>query len=266
MSTRVVAAKPGAAAPALTPDMSAIAGAIQKLPPLMQPQVVAAEVTQFAVAGVTALDQAKRAVIKTEADAGAAADMLRAIGKAATAQEAARKAKTAPADNYKQKLMDLYAVGKDTLAEAKKIFSDKLLAYQNEQAAIQRAEIAAREKLAQEEAARLAAAQAALGDDEGAEQILEEAAALPAEQVKVTVSGTFSTAGQRVRRVGTVTDTLAFLEALVANPLEEGYGDIINSIEIGPARLNALAALVLDKTIQSIPGFNAEEVTGLNVR
>lgn len=267
MNTRVVAPRAGTAVTALAPELSTISEAISKLPPLVPPPIIAAEISRFAIEGAKALDQAKRAVIRTTDDAGAVADLVKAINTETKKQEEARKAKTAPADGYKDKLMKLYAVGKDALAEAKQILTGKLGAFQSAQARAQAAEIAAREKAAQEEAARLAAAQAALGDAEGAEQILEEAAGLPGEAVNVNVTGAYgATAGQRSRRVGQVDDMLDFLTALVSNPLEEGYLDIINSIEVGQAKLNALAALVIERKIAPIPGFTATEVANTVVR
>ena len=230
---------------------------------------IAAEIVRFAQDGTKALDQANRAVINTPEAAGKAADLLRAIRMEMGRQESARKTHTAPLDTFKANLIKLYSVGLDTLNEATTVLKGKSLAFVREEQARRDAEAAVARQAAEAEAARLAAAQAALGDAEGAAQILTDAAALPMGADRVTATGGYgATLGTRVTKKGTVTDNYTFLSSVLelANAGSTPCDDFITALTFSQAQLNNLARAVIDGSIKAIPGLKAEEVSDISVR
>lgn len=249
----------------LVMELGKVSTAIGPAPVLVAP-VIAAEIIRFAGEGSKALIQASRLVVNDADSAGVAADLVKAINAEDKAQEAARKVHTSSLDVYKDRLMTLFGVGRKSLADAKQILMTKLQTFQTVERQRLAEEAEAQRKLQEAEATRLAAAQFALGDAEGAEQILEEAAALPVEPVKVVSAGSFAVAGIRKVAVGGVGDRYALLRSLIDNPLEPGYAEVIESLTFSQRDLNALAKLVIDQKTPYPVGLDASEKESTNVR
>jgi hypothetical protein len=226
---------------------------------------IAAEIVRFVSDSMKALDQANRAVVKDAEAAGKVADLLTAIRRAMATQEIARKVHTTPLDAFKTKLMKLYGVATSNLEEATGILKQKARVFMDAEQRRQQAEADAARRDAEAEALRLAAAQAALGDAEGASQILEEAAARPAEVVKATATGAYgSTLGGRNRKVGTVTNNAQFLMDVLSSP-DPACAKFIEDLRFPPSALNELAAAVLAGA-KPLAGFKAELVNDITSR
>lgn len=230
---------------------------------------IAAEIVRFAQEGTKALEQAGRAVINSPEAAGKAADLLRAIRLELGRQESARKVHTAPLDTFKANLIKLYSVGQAALEEATLVLKGKAAAFVREEQARRDAEAAAARQAAEAEATRLAAAQAALGDAEGAQQILAEAAALPMEAAKVTATGGYgATLGTRTTKRGEVTDIVAFLYDLTSgdNAQNDAVREFLLQVQFSQSALNALARATLEKRCPALVGFEAKEVSDISTR
>lgn len=257
--------------PALVADVGQVAAAIGPTPPLVA-SILASEIVRFVVESNKALDQAERAVVNSQESAGKAADLLRAITTAISSQDAARKIHTTPLDNLKAKIMKFYGLAQTNLELAKSILKDKANVYARaEQERLER-EAAAARKAAEEEAARLAAAQAALGDEAGAEQILEEAAARPAEVVRMAATGAYGASmGLRKTIKGSVTDNRAFLKFLVGfAESEPAYAKFIDDLRFPQSAMNDLARAVLNDDLELAvaqpDGFKAEKISDISSR
>jgi hypothetical protein len=256
---------------ALTADIGQVASAIGTVP-AMPPAVIAAEIVRFVIESNKALDQAERAVIKDNDTAGRAADLLKAIGSTISSQEAARKQHTAPLDAFKAKIMKFYGLATGNLEQAKEILKEKAGAFARAERDRLQAEADQRQRLAEEEAARLAAAQAALGDQEGADQILEEAAARPTEVVKVSATGVYGASlGLRTTKKGSVNNNRLFIKFLAGfMDSEPAYGKFVDDLRFPQSALNDLARAVLDPDLEAAvaqpDGFVAEEIESISSR
>lgn len=257
--------------PALVADIGEVAAAIGHMPQVPS-AVIAAEIVRFVSEANKALGQAERAVIDDNESAGKAADLMKAITSALSSQDAARKIHTAPLDKFKAKLMQFYGLATTNLENARQILKDKTLVFAKAERARLEAEAAAAAAAAAEEAQRLAAAQAALGDADGAQQILDEAAARPVEAAKVGITGAYGASlGLRTQKVGQVTDNRAFLKFLVAfMDAEPAYGKFVDDLRFPQSALNDLARAVLDpdleKAVAQPDGFVAENVESTSSR
>lgn len=233
--------------------------------PAVNTSGIAAEIVRFAQDGAKALDQAERAVIDTQEAAGKAADLLKAIRSALNTQDAARKKYTAPMDEFKAKMLRLYAIGAGNLEEASNLLKKKAKVFIEKEQAARQAEANAARLQQEEEALRLATVHVSMGDAAGAEQILAEAAALVTGVVKATATGAYgATLGGRVSRRGTVLDNAAFLLDVVSStdPICAAF---ISGLRFPQSSLNELARAILDGA-KPLAGFKAEEVTDISSR
>lgn len=238
--------------------------------PSVNTAAIAAEIVRFAQDGAKALDQAERAVIETQEAAGKAADLLKAIRATLNSQDAARKRYTGPLDDFKAKLMRLYAVGAGNLEAASDLLKQKAKVFLVREQDALRVEANAARLRQEEEALRLAAAQAALGDAAGAEQILAEASTRETEVVKATSTGAYgATLGGRVTKRGSVTDNTLFLQDVVSST-HPACVKFIADLRFPQSALNDLARAVLETKASDVPlkieGFKADEVTDISVR
>jgi hypothetical protein len=257
-----------AQAPKAVATIGQVAHAIGQVP-AANTAAIAAEIVRFVAEADKALDQATRAVVNTPEAAGKVADLLKAIRAEANRQDAARKAITAPLDEFKTKLTSLYRIALGTLTDATDILKDKASAYVKAEQARRDAEAAAQAKAAAAEAERLAKAQAALGDAKGAQQILDDAALLPAAAAKVTATGGYgATLGTRVTKKGTVVANRQFLYDLLqrADKNDAVAKEFIDDLSFPQGRLNDLARAVIDAAYAPIAGFKAEEVSDISSR
>ena len=259
--------------PAVTtapPTIDAIAKALtpQILIPVSE---VAAELIRFRDEADKARQVAERAVLKTAQDAGNAADVLRAITTSLTRLETARKAKTEPLDKAKSQLMDLYRAAEKVYTEAKTTLQGKATVWRRAEEARLTKEAEDRRKARQEEAEKLAAAQAAMNDAAGAQQILEEAAAVVEPAPRAGATGIYgSVLGSTSRNVGEVTDRIGFLTAVAVayqNPdADRHLRAIAAAIEFPKSILNALAGAVNAGESFSPPGFRAGKTDNSTAR
>ena len=244
------------------PTLGTIAAA---LPAAIVPNaaLIASELVRFADEADRAEGIAARAVIEDEEAAGRGADVIRSVNDLLKTIETARKEKTAPYDQDKRTLTALYGSIAARLEAAKTVLSNKVLGYSRAETARRIAEAARRELAQREQAQRLAAAQAAIGDEEGAEQIIADAVASTPVAEKVVAKGFYGAAGgERKRPVGAITDLKAFLVWVVSS----GYEELLSEISIGQRGLNVLAKNVLENDGATVPGFKAEYDSSFTVR
>ena len=244
-------------------------GSIAKALPMpvsLNTAIVAADIVRFNDESLRAEGNALRAVISNEETFGNGAEVLKSITGQLAELEEVRLSRTRPYDAAKTAVTTLFGVAKKRLEDAKKTLGNKMREWQNTETVRREKDAAVeRAKLAKEAQAR-AAAQAALGDEEGAEQILEEAANTPVVPVAVSTVGIYGArAGTRKVKVGTVHNLDSFLNAL-SKRTEPAIKDFARNIEFSKTGLNRLAAQILAGEIPAIPGFQAEEKSDLDVR
>lgn len=224
------------------------------------------EVLSFKDEAQKALAVAQRADVNGADPAGNAGDVLRAIGAARARLETARKSHTAGLDSLKANIMGFYSAPDKVYAEAQTTLKSKIDVWRRAEEDRLTREAEERRRARDEEARRLAAAQAALGDAEGATQILEEAAAVSSEPEKVRAVGVYgATVGSISRNVGYVDDRFAFFKAL-ATSQDPAVKAIADDIVFPQALLNKLAKLVNDGESLCPPGFRAGKVDSSNIR
>ena len=256
---------------ALTVDIGQVTAAIGPLPAVVTP-IMANEIVRFVVESQKALSQAELAVVRNQDDAGKVADLLKAIRSALSAQEAARKIHTSPLDDFKAKVMRFYGLATKNLEDAQTLLKGKANDYARAERERLEAQAAAQRKKIEEEAARMAAAQAALGDAEGAQEILDQAAAQTVAVGKVAATGVYgATLGTRVTKRGSVTNSRQFIKFLAAfMDSEPAYGKFVDDLRFPQSALNDLARAVLDpdleKAVASPDGFVAETVEDISAR
>lgn len=228
-------------------------------PPVLNTSLIGAEVARLSVDGQNALEQAERAVIKDDATLGKATDLLKAITAAISKQDAARKAHTKPLDEFKSKISTMFGAGLEKLEKAKSILKDKAGTYAVAEQRRRDAEAAIAAEALRKEAEKLAAAQAALGDDAGADQILEEAAEVKVAAPKVAGAGKFGgTGGLRKTTSGAVTNNRDFLEQIVMGE-SPAFDKFIADLRFPQSALNELAEAVVAGSVPPIPGFEAKQ-------
>lgn len=201
---------------------------------------------------------AARLVVTDQDSYNSATDLAASAKKVSTELETTRKSYTSVLDAAKTKLMGLFNAPKGRLDAVVAGTNVKMGTWARAEQARRQREADEQRRATEAEAKRLADAAAAMGDKEGAKQIVAEAAAIKIEPAKVTGTGTYgaSTVAQK-RPVGEVFDKLAFLRWLVSNPQPLEAVLVFDSIDIGKAGLNALAKDALESSTArgSIPGF-----------
>jgi hypothetical protein len=242
---------------------------IEKALPVAIPvpgKLIAEEVVKYRTEADKAVAVAQRAEIVDGDTAGRAADVLRAITASLRRLEEDRKKKTAPLDKQKATITGLYEVAKAQYTKAKAMLTDKVDVWRRAEEKRLTAEAEERRAERKAEAERLAAAQTELGDAEGADRILEEAAALPSAPEKVAAVGVYGgVLSSRNRNVGEITDRREFLRALTAakDPL---LVEILDAIEFPKSLLNKLAKAVHEGEAIAPVGFTAKRDDSSNVR
>ena len=227
---------------------------------------IAAEVIRFRAEADKAVAVAERAEIVDADTAGRAADVLRAITTSEKKLDEARKEKTRPLTEQKAKIDELYKPASAGYLTAKTKLTAKVNVWRKAEEARLTAAAEVRRKERNEEAARLAAAQSALGDDEGADRILEEAAAMTGVPEKVSAVGVYGAVlGTTNRNVGEVNDRAAFLKVL-ATSTDPNVVAIRDKIEFPQALLNKLAAAVAKGESIAPVGFTAKVDDKASVR
>lgn len=219
---------------------------------------IAAEVIRFREESEKAVAVATRAVIDTASAAGNAADVLRAINGALRKLALAKAERLSGLKSAMDNLSVMFTVSETAYNAAKTELTRKVGVWRAAEELRITEESTARKVERAERAQTLAAAQAALGDPEGAQQIIEEAAAIPDELPKVQAVGVYgSTMSTTRRNVGKVTDTRAFLAALATSKCEYMTA-ILDRIELPTALLNKLAAAVQAGEALCPSGFLAD--------
>lgn len=250
--------------PAVLKTDTIAASLTQRLP--LSPTVIAGEVVALNEEADRAEVVAARAVVNSAADAGKVADILRAINAQLALTDRKRKVHTDPIDSAKKQIMDLFRVPFTKFEKAKLVLQQKAGVWRRAEEARLTAEANARRIEKQQAAQAAAAAQSALGDADGAKQIIEEAEALTIEAEKPSAVGVYGgVLGGRKRSVGKVTDLRKFLAELIATQ-DPVLLDILASVEFSKSKLNALAALIHKGDSLNPNGFEAVEEDSTVVR
>lgn len=225
---------------------------------------VAEESVRFASLGANAKDQAERAVINTEETFGLAGDLVKSINANLKTIETTRKSITSPLDALKKQITGLFEIGDNALSEAKKILQTKQNVWLQAEDKRKREEARAAAQAAEEQALKLAQAQAALGDSKGADVVIEDAAKAVAkieQSAKVSVQGSYGTTSSGTRVVtGSVTNATELLEKVLSAPdalLWAGLR-IEDLVEFKQSGLNKLAKAIADRNLH-IPGLSIND-------
>lgn len=237
--------------------LDVVAGAIPSVIRLDNSSI-AAEVIRFREESEKAVAVAGRAVIDSPNAAGNAADVLRAINGSLRKLAIAKTARLDDLKNAVDSLASMFSVSEVAYKAAKQELTRKVGVWRTAEELRIIAESNAKKAERAARAEQLAAAQIALGDAEGAQQIIEEAAAVPDEAPKIQAIGVYgSTMGTARRNVGKVVDTRAFVAALATSKCEHMTA-ILDRIEFPVSLLNKLAAAVQAGEALSPPGFTAD--------
>lgn len=238
------------------------------LPGTVTPEtdLIVAALTDFSVEAIKASGQAQRAVINDLESFGKGGDLIKAINAQVKAAETARRRYMTPFETAAKRISDLFKAAGGQFTDAKDTISAKMLAWQRAEDQRRREEAAAAEAARKAEAEALARAQAALGDEEGAEQIIADATEITVAPEKVVAQGSYgSTTGTRKTPKGEITDISAFLGWLAANAKYET--EVLAGVSVGQRQLNGLAKRMLDaESPDPVPGFAYRWDEGLNVR
>jgi hypothetical protein len=213
--------------------------------------LVAADLQQLTVNANSAHEQATKIVVASNDQLALAGDLLKAINAQIKKVETSRKSRTDKINAFKASFMNLFSAPDTKLAEAKALVNDKMNAWGRAEKARLQEEENRRRKESEERALALAAAQQAMGDTKGADQIMTEAVKVieSAPDAKVVVRGDWgSTTSSRKVYSGEVTDIRAFLTWLLA----QEKGDISNVVDFKKSGLNAIAKSFEGK---DVPGF-----------
>lgn len=238
----------------------------KKLPALVDTAAaIAQRVIEYVELAGLAQDQAERAEVTTADQAGSAAEVLKGISQRIKDIGLTRLDYTRPLDARKKDITALFDRAIDTLTAAQTTLQNKARAWQIKERARLAAEAAQAQQQREEDAAELAAETFALGDEAGAQQILDDAAALPVEVEKPRATGMYGARlGERDKHTGEVTDTASFLKWLVATA--KPGSPLVDSIQFGQRELNTLARLVNEGEIMAPAGFKATKDTNPSVR
>jgi hypothetical protein len=250
----------------MSTNLATIGTIVESLPaPIeLNTSLIAAELSQFSDSAAKATNIAERAEIEDQDSYDRGADVIVGINRTMKAVETARKEKTAPFDASKAILMTLYGTPSDLLKRAKDKLTAKMQGWHRSEEARRRKEAAEQERAQREQAEALARAQASMGDEEGAEQIMAEAQELVVAPEKIVAKGNYgASGGARKRPVGQITNKRAFLAwALTSAPA------VVDAIEVNKTTLNSLAKDLLDAGAPATdaPGFKFEYDEGLTFR
>lgn len=227
---------------------------------------VAAAIMNYETESLRAEGNAVRAVINDEETLGRGADVVKSITVQLTNLDETRLEQTRLYDSAKKTVMDLFGGPKKRFEESKTVLLGKMDVWQRAETVRRKKEADEAIAKAKEEADAQAEALLAAGDEQGAEQVLEEAATVVIAPAKVVATGFYGgTAGVRKQKTGSVRNRYSFLNALVKRS-EPSIKDFVAEMEFSQAGLNRLAALVLSGDINAIPGFDAEEKSAPTVR
>jgi hypothetical protein len=190
-----------------------------------------------------AMQQAERAEIKDQDSFNSGADLTKIIGTTLKESEADRKTFTAPLDEFKKYVTGLFQNSNAKLEKAKSTITMKMNRWAAEEQRKKQEAARAAAKEAEDRALAMAAAQASIGDDKGADQILDKASTVitkAAAEAKVTATGNFgAAAAARTTISGDVENPSAFLNWLLQP--EHNLQDILAVVDFKKSGLNAIA-------------------------
>jgi hypothetical protein len=218
---------------------------------------ISGDVLRYADIAAQAAEQADRAVISSQETMNAGADLVKLISQTIKKCDEDRKARTGKIDAFKRFVDGLFNASATKLDAAKSKINGKMNIWAAEQDRIKR-ELAREEARKQEEQAlAMAATQQAIGDDKGADKILDDASRIvrkTEESAKVTATGSLgATSSKRTTISGVVNDYKAFVEALIA----EG-ADLTQYIEFRKSAVNARAK-VAHEAGATVPGLHIQK-------
>jgi len=201
------------------------------------------------------LAQAQRAEVRDQGTLGRAGELARSARALAKEADDLRTKVVKPLNGLVKQVNELVKPITDTAAQAKSLIEGKQTAFIREEQKRAAAAAAAERKRIEDEALRLAESQAQLGDQAGADIIMESGAqaaeSLKVERVKA-IGDYGATVGSRRVVTGEVTAIRAFLK-YIASDFENPSG----ILEFKQAALNELARL-LDRSGETVPGFNVK--------
>lgn len=240
-----------------------VAKGVEKiLPPVLSAADISKSLVSYAVEAEKAIEAATRLEVKDQASYDVATTVGASISAVLRNLEGSRKSYTSPLEDAKKRLIALFNGPGDRLTSSLDAIKRKMDAWRvAERARLDAAAGAERKRIA-DEAKTLAAAATAMGDAEGAKQIVADAAAIVVEPAKIVGTSAFgATTSERKLPTGAITDKRAFLTwALAEGP------DIIDALDIGKTALNRLAKTLLEAkaAANAVPGFAFEytESTG----
>lgn len=134
---------------------------------------VTVEITPIRRAGKEIVDQAARAVVETQEEAGRMTDLLGFVKAQLRKAEDARKALVKPLNDHVKWINDQFKAATEDLRQADEVGRFKLGQYERERARLAREEAERRRKAEEERLLAEAEALAAQGDAEEADKILE---------------------------------------------------------------------------------------------
>jgi hypothetical protein len=217
--------------------------------------------------GKQALVQVEKAVLDTPDKFGLGGDLMRAITQNLRACEEARKSRTDKVNSLVDYITSLFKPGKTKLESAKAGLQKKLNEYERKEREKREAEAAEKKKVAEEAALALASTQQAMGDTDGAHQVLDQATKTIDkidQGTKVVGHGAYgSTSSVRGRWVGSVKDPAAFVIELAKVAPDK----ILDYLEFKQSALNKLAKKQgEDKDAKPIAGFEYSRDENVGVR
>lgn len=231
------------------------------------PLVVAQEAFKYNNFGKQAIAQVDKAVLDSPEKFGLAGDLMKAINQNIKAAGEARKSRTDKVNTLVSYITTLFRPGIEKLEKAKADLQKKLNAYHDAEEK-KRIEQADKDKKAAEETAlALAATQQAMGDNKGADQVMDQAAKAVekiASNTQVRGHGAYgSTSSAQKRWVGKVDEPALFLAALISIDPSK----ILDYVDFRQSALNALAKrLGESEAKKSINGFTYEQDKNVRVR
>lgn len=228
--------------------------------------LIAADVVKYSEEAHKALAVAERAEITDDKAAGNAADVIRAIIASSKRLDADSKKHVADLDARQTTITNFFKVSKVIYLQAKTTLDGKVTKWRRAEEVKLIAENKRKREEQQAEAQRLANVTAALGDVEGAQRIVEEAAAVVIEPPKPVAVGVYGgTTSSAKRHVGLVEDRAAFFKALAVSkdPL---VAAIAAKIEFPQSLLNSLAKAVAEGETIAPGGFKADTATSNTYR
>jgi hypothetical protein len=228
--------------------------------------LITADVIKYSEEAARALAVAERAQITDDKAAGNAADVIRAIIASSKRCDADAKQHVADLEAQATAITNFFKISKSVYLAAKVKLDEKVTLWRRAEEVKLIEENRKKREQTQAEAQRLAQVTAALGDAEGAQRIVEEAAAVvvaPARPIAVGVYG--STTSSAKRHIGKVEDRALFFAAL-AKSKDPLVVAIANKVEFPQALLNSLAKAVSDGDTITPAGFKADTATNNTYR